>query len=125
VPPATKPRANSSARRAAFSSGFFNAGGIQVVDNDGFASADAALEAFAAAGTPIAVICGSDDQYPEWVPSLAAKLRERGAREVVLAGRPGEHEAQFREAGVSQFIYLGVDVVATLSQLLDRLGVKS
>ena len=110
--------------RAGFSSGFFHAGGVRVLDNDGFATADAALEAFAVAGTPVAVICGSDDQYPEWLPSLAPKLRERGAREVVLAGRPGEHEARFREAGVSQFIYLGVDVVATLSHLLDRLGVK-
>jgi methylmalonyl-CoA mutase len=58
------------------------------------------------------------------VPQLASKLRAHGASEVVLAGRPGEHEQSFRESGVTQFIYVGVDVVATLSQLLDRLGVK-
>jgi methylmalonyl-CoA mutase len=110
--------------RSAFATGFFNAGGIQVLDNDGFATPEEALAGFASSKAPVAVICGSDDQYPEWLPKIAAGLRERGAREVVLAGRPGEHEASFREAGVSQFIYLGVDVVATLSQLLDRMGVK-
>jgi methylmalonyl-CoA mutase len=31
-----------------------------------------------------------------------------------LAGRPGEHEAPWRQAGVKDFVYLGCDVLATL-----------
>jgi methylmalonyl-CoA mutase len=111
--------------RASFASGFLNAGGIAALDNDGFATPELAADAFAAAGTPLAVICGADDQYPEWVPKLAPLLRARGATQILLAGRPGEHEAAFKTAGVSDFIFVGVDVVATLSQLLDRLGVAS
>ena len=109
--------------RASFATGFLNAGGIAVLDNEGFASPELAVAAFAAAGTPLCVICGSDAQYPEWVPKLAPLLRERGATQILLAGRPGEHEAAFQESGVSHFIYLGLDVVTTLGQLLDRLGV--
>jgi methylmalonyl-CoA mutase len=111
--------------RASFASGFLNAGGIAAIDNDGFATPELAVEAFAAAGTPLAVICGADDQYPDWVPKLAPLLRARGATQILLAGKPGEHEAAFKAAGVNDFIFIGVDVVATLSQLLDRLGVAS
>jgi len=109
--------------RASFSTGFLSAGGVAVLDNEGFASAEAAIEAFAAANTALAVICGSDEQYPDWVPKLALGLRERGATQVVLAGRPGEHEVAYQQAGVSQFVFLGLDVVATLTQLLDSMGV--
>ncbi|HEX7479819.1 MAG TPA: methylmalonyl-CoA mutase subunit beta [Polyangiales bacterium] len=111
--------------RSAFSTGFMNAGGVGVVDNDGFGVAQAAVEAFAASGATLAVICGTDDQYPQWVPELVPLLRQRGAREVVLAGRPGDHEAAFKQAGVGSFIFVGSDVVATLSTLLDRIGVAS
>jgi methylmalonyl-CoA mutase len=109
--------------RASFATGFLNAGGIAVLDNEGFASPELAVAAFAVAGTPLCAICGSDAQYPEWVSKLAPLLRERGATQILLAGRPGEHEAAFKEQGVSHFIYLGLDVVTTLGQLLDRLGV--
>ncbi len=111
--------------RSAFATGFMNAGGVAVVDNDGFATAQAAAEAFAGSGATLAVVCGSDAQYPQWVPELVPLLRQKGAREVVLAGRPGEHEAAFAQAGVGTFIFTGADVVTTLAGLLDRVGVAS
>ena len=101
-----------------------HAGGVAALDNEGFESPEAARDAFASSDSKLAVICGSDEQYLEWVPELAPLLRAAGAVDVVLAGRPGEHEAAFRAAGVSEFIYLGIDVTITLSALLDRLGVK-
>jgi methylmalonyl-CoA mutase len=109
--------------RASFATGFLNAGGIAVLDNEGFGTPELAAAAFAASGCKLCVICGSDAQYPEWVPKLLPLLRERGATQIVLAGRPGEHEAAFTAQGVTHFIYMGLDVVATLGQLLDRLGV--
>jgi methylmalonyl-CoA mutase len=111
--------------RSTFSTGFLNAGGIAVLDNDGFATKEAVVAAFVASGTKVAVVCGSDEQYLEWVPALVPLLRDKGATEVVVAGRPGEHEAAFRQAGVTAFISMGIDVVATLSGLLDRMGVAS
>jgi methylmalonyl-CoA mutase len=111
--------------RASFSTGFLNAGGIAALDNDGFANVQAAAHSFTDAGTPLVVICGSDDQYPEWIPELVAELRKRGAKHILLAGRPGEKQASFEQAGITGFIFMGTDVVATLQQLLDAMGVAS
>jgi methylmalonyl-CoA mutase len=109
--------------RASFTSGFMNAGGIAVLDNEGFPTPEAAAAAFQESGTKLAVICGSDDQYPEWVSKLAPALAKAGAIEIFVAGRPGEHEAAWKAAGVTGFIFMGADVAAVLASLLDRLGV--
>jgi methylmalonyl-CoA mutase len=111
--------------RASFASGFLNAGGIMAQDNDGFANVQEAVAAFLASKTESAVICGSDDQYAEWVPQLAAALRQSGARQIVVAGRPGDKQTEYEQAGVNLFIYMGVDVVSLLRQLLDGMGVAS
>jgi methylmalonyl-CoA mutase len=109
--------------RASFASGFLNAGGIVALDNDGAPTPEAVAAAFGSSGAKLVVICGSDDQYPEWVPVLAPALAKAGAVEILLAGRPGEQEAAFRAAGVTGFIFMGADVSAALTSLLDRLGV--
>ncbi|HET8935857.1 MAG TPA: methylmalonyl-CoA mutase family protein [Polyangiales bacterium] len=111
--------------RASFATGFLNAGGLSALDNDGFANAQAAAQAFAAADTSLVVICGSDDQYPEWIPTLVPELRARGAKQIVVAGRPGDRQASDEQAGVTGFIFMGTDVVASLHNLLDAMGVVS
>lgn len=109
--------------RAAFATGFFEAGGIEALGNDGFATAAEAAEAFADADTQMAVICSSDVRYPEVVPELARALDERGARTVLVAGRPGEHESEWRDAGITGFIHLGCDHYRMLVDLLKEEGV--
>jgi methylmalonyl-CoA mutase len=111
--------------RASFASGFLQAGGVRAIDNEGFGTPEQALAAFVASAAQTTVLCGSDQQYTEWVPKLAPLLRERGAKQIILAGKPAEHAADYTQAGVSLFIYLGVDVAATLAQLLDSMGVAS
>ncbi|HMI93745.1 MAG TPA: methylmalonyl-CoA mutase family protein, partial [Polyangiales bacterium] len=111
--------------RAQFAGGFFATGGLAVLGNDGFASPEAAVEAFARSGAALAVVCGSDDAYPEWVEPLAPKLRAAGAKHVILAGKPRspELEARYRAAGVDELIFIGCDVVQTLRRVLATLGV--
>jgi methylmalonyl-CoA mutase len=112
--------------RAQFAGGFFNAGGLGVVDNDGFATKEAAADAYAASGAALCVICGSDEAYAEWVEALAPLLVARGAKRLVLAGRPAsELEARYRAAGVTDFIFMGCDAVQTLRALLAEIGVVS
>ena len=41
----------------------------------------------------------------------------------MLAGSPGEREAAYRAAGVTDFIFVGTNLVATLRSLLARAGV--
>ncbi|MCA9247689.1 MAG: methylmalonyl-CoA mutase small subunit [Planctomycetales bacterium] len=109
--------------RATWSKNFFSAGGFAAPSNDGFANASDAVAAFAASGAKIAVICSSDRLYPEIVPELARRLKEAGARSVILAGKPAENESAWRDSGVNRFIYLGCDVLGTLTDLLREEGV--
>ncbi|MFY0576895.1 methylmalonyl-CoA mutase family protein [Cystobacter fuscus] len=98
-------------------------GGIEAQEHHGFADAAAAAELFASSGAALAVISGPDALYPDQVPALCAAFKARGARVVAVAGRPGDHEAAFRAAGVELFIYAGADLVALLSSLHQQLGV--
>lgn len=109
--------------RATYSKNFFEAGGFEVLGNNGFRDADSAARAFAESGATVAVICSSDKLYPEVVPQLAPKLKGAGARSVVLAGNPGANEWAWRAAGVDRFIFIKCDVLATLREMLHEEGV--
>lgn len=111
--------------RATYSKNFFEAGGFEVIGNNGFADTDAAATAFAESGAKIAVICSSDKLYPDVVPQVSPKLKSAGARTVVLAGNPGSNEEAWRAAGVDRFIYIKCDVLATLREMLQEEGVLS
>jgi methylmalonyl-CoA mutase len=109
--------------RATYAKNFFEAGGFEVIGNNGFRDPDAAAQAFADSGATVAVICSSDKLYPEIVPQVASKLKAAGARTVVLAGNPGANEAAWRAAGVDRFIFIKCDVLGTLRELLREEGV--
>ncbi len=109
--------------RAAWSKNFFEAGGFEVIGNDGFEDAAAAAAAFSESGAGIAVICSSDKIYPDLVPQAAAKLKDAGAAAIVLAGNPGDNEQAWRKAGVDRFIFLKCNVLETLRELLHQQGV--
>ncbi len=110
--------------RATFATNFFEAGGIEAIGNDGFSTTEEAAEAFAAAGTPMAVICSSDARYPDLVPELARMLEatrrpNRPGRRQTRRAR-GPHGAQ---AGVTGFIHIGCDQYSMLVDLLEEEGV--
>jgi methylmalonyl-CoA mutase len=109
--------------RATYAKNFFEAGGFEVIGNDGFRDADAAAKAFAASGATVAVLCSSDKLYPEFVPQVAPKLKAAGAHVVVLAGNPGANEAAWRAAGVDRFVFIKCDVLGTLREMLRDEGV--
>jgi methylmalonyl-CoA mutase len=109
--------------RSAYAQNFFQAGGFQEINNDGFADAQAAAEAFARSGAKLAVICSTDRTYEMIVEKVAPKLKAAGARTVILAGNPGANEARYRAAGVDRFIFIRCDVLGTLRSLLQEEGV--
>jgi len=109
--------------RATYAKNFFEAGGFEVIGNDGFPDAARAAAAFANSGAKLAVICSSDKLYPEFVPHIAPLLKKAGARTVVLAGHPGDNEQAWRAAGVDRFIFIKCDVLQTLRELLGEEGV--
>ena len=70
---------------------------------------------FSASGAKLAVLCSSDALYGEQGLAAAKALAGAGAH-LYLAGRPGDLEAQWREAGVRDFIFVGSDLLAQLGQ---------
>ena len=108
--------------RADFSTGFFQAGGYEVLENRGFQTPDEAAEAAKASGASVAIICSTDDTYPEIVPALAPKLKEAGLT-VILAGYPTEQIEAFKQAGVDEFIHIRANCFQVLSGIATKLGI--
>ncbi|MFZ1729637.1 MAG: methylmalonyl-CoA mutase family protein [Bacteroidota bacterium] len=112
--------------RATFSSGFFGTAGIDVMDNPGFETPEAAAAAAIEAGADILVACSDDASYPDMLPRLIHALREAGSKMIVaVAGYPKDSIELLENAGVELFIHVKSDVGATLAQLLRRLGIVS
>jgi methylmalonyl-CoA mutase len=108
--------------RAGYAQNFFEAGGFEAVTNDGFATAEQAVAAVKANGCNLAIICSSDAWYETGAAALAAALKQAGVTTLFLAGNPGAQEKAYRDAGVDQFIFMGCDVLATLTQLAQAEG---
>ena len=109
--------------RTTYAKNFYEAGGIEAVTNDGFNSRADIVAAFKRSGARLACMCSSDKVYASEAVETAKALTDVGAI-VQLAGRPGENEAKWRQAGVKAFIYVGCDALATLQAAHDILNVK-
>ncbi len=108
--------------RATFAKSFFETGGIEAVDTEGFSDPAALTAAFTASGAALACLCSSDKIYAGQAPAAAKAVQAAGARHVYLAGRPGGQEAALRTAGVGSFIFAGSDVLAALQDAYGKLG---
>ena len=107
--------------RATFAKSFFETGGIEAVDSEGFGDPAALAAAFKASGAQLSCLCSSDKVYAGQAVAAAKALQAAGARHIYLAGRPGEREAALRAAGVGDFIYAGGDALAALQEVYRRM----
>jgi methylmalonyl-CoA mutase len=106
--------------RATFAKNFFEAGGIEAVSGE--EEAAPVDRAFKASGAALACLCGADKTYESEAAAAAAALKAAGARHIYLSGRPGEREAQYRDAGVQTFIYAGCDALEVLTATLGLIA---
>lgn len=96
--------------RVSFAQNLFAAGGIE----PHIGSADTYR------GTKrLVVLCSSDAKYAEEAVAAAQALKAGGAHRLYLAGRPGDLEGALRDAGVDEFISVGVDVIDVLTRALE------
>ena len=102
--------------RTAFSTNLLAAGGIGTIGGSGFDTPAEAVSAWKESGTPIAVVCSSDEMYEEHAGAAVAALREAGCGYVLLAGRPDD---RWEADG---YIYMGCDVLEALGAIHERLG---
>ncbi|MEU2347421.1 methylmalonyl-CoA mutase subunit beta [Modestobacter sp. NPDC049651] len=96
--------------RATFAANLLQAGGLATPAGDGTAG-------FAAAGTTVACICGTDPDHAGSAAALAAELRAAGAEHVWLAGTA-------EVDGVDGHLSAGCDALAVLTTVLEQLGVQ-
>src|ERR1700726_553386 len=102
--------------RASFARSFFETGGIEAIDSDGFSDSAALATAYKASGAELACLCSADKVYTLHATAAAQALKNAGAKHIYLAGRPGEQEAALRGAGVNDFIFAGGDALTTLQK---------
>jgi methylmalonyl-CoA mutase len=102
--------------RATFARSFFETGGIEAVDSEGFTDPAALANAFKASGAQLTCLCSSDKVYAGQATAAAAALHAANPRHIYLAGRPGEQEAALRAAGVDDFVMAGGDALSVLRE---------
>jgi methylmalonyl-CoA mutase len=107
--------------RATFAKSFFETGGIETIDTEGFSAPTALAAAFKASRAAIACLCSSDKVYAGQDIAAAKALQAAGAKHIYLAGRPGEREASLRAAGVNDFVFAGGDALAALQDVYKRM----
>ncbi|CCG04999.1 methylmalonyl-CoA mutase family protein [Blastococcus saxobsidens] len=98
--------------RATFAANLFQAGGLATPSGDG-------ASGFAEAGTTVVCICGTDKDYASDAAALAEQLKEAGAVQVWLAGKP-----DLAVDGVDGYVFAGCDALAALRTVHSELGLE-
>lgn len=110
--------------RADFSTGFLGAGGFDVIEPEPFANVEAAAEAIVAGDARLAVVCSDDPSYPAVVPALVTLVRARRPDfPIYVAGYPKDDVEALTKAGATGFIHIRADVVETLTDMFNKLGI--
>lgn len=106
--------------RSQFSANFFACAGYKIIDNLGFDTAEAGVEAAVKAGAEIVVLCSSDDEYAEFAPAAYKALA--GRAEFVVAGAPACAD-DLKAQGIDQFVNVKSNVLETLKAFNAKLGI--
>ncbi len=104
--------------RAQFSTNFFGCAGYEIIDNLGFETVEAGVDAALEKGADIVVLCSSDDEYATFAPEAFKYLA--GRAEFVVAGAPACAE-ELKAAGIEHFVHVRCNVLETLQQFNAKL----
>ena len=107
--------------RSQFSANFFACAGYKIIDNLGFETVEAGVEAAVKAGAEVVVLCSSDDEYATFAPEAFKALA--GRAEFVVAGAPACME-DLKAVGIEQFINVKSNVLETLKAFNAKLGIN-
>ncbi len=110
--------------RADFSREFFEVGGFEVIYPTGFESTDEAVNSVLNSNADVAVICSTDETYPQLVEPITKGIKTASQMKVVLAGYPKDQIEMYKQAGVDEFIYLGANAYEINLRLLKDVNEK-
>ena len=97
--------------RANFCLNFFGCAGFDIAEGEGFEGAEADL----------IVLCSADAEYL----ALAQEVCGRVKTPVLVAGNPKDRIEALRGAGIQGFVHVQSDMVRTLTEWQDKLGMRS
>ena len=106
--------------RAQFSCNFLACAGYKVIDNLGFKTVEEGVDAALEAKADIIVICSSDDEYAEY--AIPAFKYLDGRAMFVVAGAPACME-DLKAAGIENFVHVKCNVLETLKEYNQKLGI--
>ena len=106
--------------RAQFSCNFLACAGYKVIDNLGFKTVEEGVDAALKAGADIVVLCSSDDEYAEYAVPAFKYLDNRAM--FVVAGAPACMD-DLKAAGIENFIHVKCNVLETLKEYNQKLGI--
>ncbi|MFM2094608.1 MAG: Methylmalonyl-CoA mutase small subunit [Planctomycetota bacterium] len=122
-------KASEFAPRLAFIQSLLEVGGFEIClhESSGMSGTQVRSErakALRDSEARVALLCSTDEGYQAYAIDAAKGLVEAGAKVVAVAGKPGTQDSAWREAGISQCIFSGCNVIATLRALLEASGVQ-
>ena len=104
--------------RAQFSTNFFGCAGYEIIDNLGFDTVEAGVDAALEKDADVIVLCSSDDEYATLAPEAFKYLD--GRAEFVVAGAPACMD-DLKAAGINEFIHVRCNVLETLQNFNAKL----
>ncbi len=107
--------------RAQFSGNFFACAGFEIIDNNGFESAEAGVKAAHEKKADIIVLCSSDEEYADLAPEANKLLGDD--KILVIAGYPKEILENLKSIGVEHFIHLKSNVLDSLKDFQKQLDI--
>ncbi len=105
--------------RSQFSSNFFACAGYEIIDNLGFDTVEAGVEAARKANADIIVLCSSDDEYADLAPQAKNAIGS-GKEILVIAGAPASMD-DLKAQGITNFINVRSNVLETLQKFNNEL----
>ena len=104
--------------RSQFSANFFACAGYQIIDNLGFDTVEAGVEAAMEKQADVVVLCSSDDEYATLAPEAFKALA--GRAEFVVAGAPACSD-DLKAVGITEFVNVRSNVLETLKAFNAKL----
>lgn len=104
--------------RAQFSTNFFGCAGYEIIDNLGFDTVEAGIDAALKQEADVIVLCSSDDEYATLAPEANKYLA--GRAELVVAGAPACMD-DLKAQGINEFIHVRCNVLDTLKTFNAKL----
>lgn len=109
--------------RATFAQNFFGCAGYEVIEGPGFNTVAEGVEVVSKLNPEVVVLCSSDDEYAALVPEICQALQTKAVK--ILAGAPGDKEADYKAAGIADFIHMRTNAADFLSAFQVQLGVQA